>query len=189
MKPSPRRASLALLTLLACGCATPYRAVALAPAPTAVGAPGTPALGEAQWKERMALRYVFLERRGDYRRLDAVGLRLMQLCDAAGVVADGPPFALFFDDPAHLPTEELRARVCLPVLDPPADLPVELSVAVLPRAMVVYASVGRAAGYAAHAFPALFAAMHELGGTRAGPIREVYAQEGTEVQIPWTVGG
>jgi effector-binding domain-containing protein len=150
---------------------------------------------EANWKERMSQPYVFLQRRGDYRRLGQAMRELLECAQDAGLETTGAPFALFFDDPGRVPAAELRARVCLPVGDRPGRLPERVEFDVLPRSMVVYARVRGSYPEVASAYPALFQYLHELGWRQGGPIREVYLvnpleAQGhddvlTEVQIPW----
>lgn len=149
---------------------------------------------EANWKERLAQPYVFLEQRGDYRRLGDGMRRLFASAEALGLEPVGAPFALFFDDPGSVPLAELRARVCLPVGERPGRSG-ELQYDVLPRAMVVYARVPGAYPDVPRSYPALFAYLRELGWSQGGPVREVYLvnpvevesheQLLTEVQIPW----
>lgn len=153
---------------------------------------------EANWKERLAQLYVFVEHRGDYRRLGDSMRRLMAWARASGIQASGAPFALFFDDPGQVPVSELHARACLPVAEAPATLGSGVSVDVLARSMVVYARIPGAYPSVARAYPALFAYLRELGWQQGGPIREVYLVDPvdvrnhdellTEVQIPWVAG-
>ncbi len=160
----------------------------------AIPASGGPAHVEANWKERLAQPYVFLEQHGDYRRLGDVMRRLFGAAETLGLEPEGAPFALFFDDPGSVALAELRARVCLPVSERPARLG-DLQYDVLPRAMVVYARVPGAYPEVPRSYPALFAYLRELGWSQGGPVREVYLvnprevesheQLLTEVQIPW----
>lgn len=152
---------------------------------------------EANWKERLEQPYVFLEARGDYRRLGEVMLRLYDAAQSLGLDGDGAPFALFFDDPGKVPVGELRARVCYPVADRPARLG-PLQYELLPRAMVVYARVQGAHAAVAPAYPALFSYLRDLGWQQGGPVREIYLRSPTgaereelltEVQIPWAGRG
>ncbi|MSR63215.1 MAG: GyrI-like domain-containing protein [Planctomycetes bacterium] len=159
----------------------------------------TPALQvDANWKERMAQPYVFVEHTGDYRKLGDAMRTLLTLAQESGVERSGAPFALFFDDPGHVPLERLRARACLPVKQSPDHLE-GLRFEILPRAMVVYARVAGAYTEVSRSYQALFVYLRELGWQSSGPIREVYLvnpadvvgydQLETEVQIPWGVGG
>jgi effector-binding domain-containing protein len=152
---------------------------------------------DANWKERLAQPYVFLELRGDYRRLGDGMRRLLAEAQELELELDGTPFALFYDDPGRVALDELRARVCLPVGARPGRLGA-LQYDVLPRAMVVYARVPGAYPEVARSYPALFAYLGELGWSQGGPVREQYlvnpldaAQHSellTEVQIPWSAG-
>lgn len=149
---------------------------------------------EANWKERLAQPYLFLEQHGDYRRLGDGMRRLFAAAEGLGIEPGGVPFALFFDDPGRVPVDELRARVCLPVNERPGRLG-ELQYDILPRAMVVYARVPGAYPEVPRSYPALFSYLHELGWSQGGPVRELYlvnpldvsahSELVTEVQIPW----
>jgi effector-binding domain-containing protein len=187
-----------LVVLVAASCGAP-RTVDRAPI-SGVGARPEPTLGdptrvriEANWKERLEQPYVYLEKRGDYRDLGEAMNRLLEEARALGLRGDGPPFALFFDDPGRVALSELRARVCFPVGERPARTGA-LEYELLPRAMVVYARVPGAHTAVAHAYPALFSYLRELGWRQGGPVREVYLLKErenseelvTEVQIPWT---
>ena len=145
----------------------------------------------------MAQPYVFVEHSGDYRKLGEAMRTLLTLAQESGIERSGPPFALFIDDPGHVPVESLRARACLPVKLPPEHLE-GLRFEILPRAMVVYGRVAGAYTEVSRSYPALFAYLRELGWQSGGPIREVYLvnpadvigydQLETEVQIPWGRG-
>lgn len=159
---------------------------------TARGTEGS-ARVDANWKERLEQPYVFLEQRGDYRRLGDVVQRLCAEAQAQGLSCEGAPFTLLFDDPGKVPLSELRARACYPVAERPERLG-DLGYDLLPRAMVVYARVPGAHPSVARAYPALFSYLRELGWQQGGPVREVYLVNGTdtgleelvtEVQIPW----
>ncbi len=150
---------------------------------------------EANWKERLEQAYVFLDVRGDYRRVAGAMQGLRAAADSLGLRGDGAPFALFFDDPGKVPLDELRARVCFPVGERPERLGA-LQYDLLPRAMVVYTRVQGAHDSVAPAYPALFAYLRELGWRQGGPVREVYLASPagaeleellTEVQIPWAI--
>ncbi len=166
-----------------------------------IGRATDPASAPTNWKERIAQPYVFLERIGDYRQLGTAMRELLALAESGAVTPNGPPFALFYDDPAQTPVDRLRAQVCLPVAGPTTALPVGVSYAVLPRAMVVYSRVAGAYPDVPRVYPTLIAYMQQLGWTAGGPIREIYlvnpaAAESstydelvTEVQIPWSSAG
>ena len=199
-----KRLALATLVLL-CSCGAPPRSdeALTAPlgAPRAIALPASAGAAhvEANWKERLAQPYVFLEPLGDYRRLGDAMRRLNAESESVGIDVAGLPFALFFDDPGRVAADALRARVCLPVAERPARLGV-LRFDTLPRAMVVYARVPGAYPEAARSYPALFSYLRELGWSVGGPVREVYQASAsaseldllasdalvTEVQIPWT---
>ena len=64
---------------------------------------------------RMSAPYAYLEHRGHYNDARALVSTLMREVDAQRIQRDGPPFVLFFDDPAQRPVAELVARVCVPI--------------------------------------------------------------------------
>jgi effector-binding domain-containing protein len=151
---------------------------------------------EVNWKERRAQPYVYVEHIGDYRVLGDSMRAVLSLGAAAGLETAGPPFALFFDDPARVPAGELRSRACLPVGRRPEGLGTELRYDVLPSAMVVYGRVAGAYPEVPRAYPALLGYMKRLGWTPGAPVREIYLVDPgqvantdelvAEVQIPWT---
>ena len=149
---------------------------------------------EVNWKERMTQPYVYLEYRGDYRDMGDTMRRLLEAGQTLQV--NGPPFALFYDDPATTPVDQLRARACLPVPTSPTGLPEGMRFEVLPRAMVVYARVRGPYNQLGRSYRALFDYMRKLGWKPNGPIRELYLVnpgEGSElvgeVQVPCLAGG
>jgi len=152
---------------------------------------------EPNWKERLAAPYVYVEHRGDYRRLGDSMRALFAAAEELGLDPSGAPFALFFDDPGAVPVDELRARACLPVTERPARLG-HLEYDVLPRAMVAYARVHGAYPDVPRSYPAIFAYLRGLGWSPTAPIREVYLVNPveaashddlvTEVQVPWIAG-
>lgn len=206
MKRTRPQAYLAIaffLPLLVCGC-YPYRLPAYTgsyPYDTDPGHKGRPGLEghspwsvipeskeemmpdgasiRCDWKERMAQPYVFLNHTGDYRFLGSSIRRLLEL--GRGLSVDGPPFALYFDDPATTPADELRARVCLPVQNQPEKLIDGLSYEVLPRSMVVYAQVPGPYDETGRSYGAVFTYMQKLGWERSGPLREIYLVNPAEV--------
>lgn len=151
----------------------------------------------ANWKERLAQPYVYLERQGDYRELGDSMRALLTEAAELGLESRGAPFALFYDDPGRVPAAELRARVCLSVDERPARL-ARLRYDVLPRAMVVYAEVPGPYSELARSYPVLFDYLRELGWRAGAPIRELYlvnpgevtdlSELRAEVQVPWTAG-
>jgi len=177
--------------ILALACSSP----GLAPPSTAIPprAGMTGAL-EANWKERLAQPYVFVEHQGDYRDLGEAMRSVLGAARAQGLEPAGPPFALFYDDPGAVAADQLRARACLPVQARPERLGT-LTYDELPRAMVVYARVPGPYPEVPRSYPALFTYLEGLGWAPGGPIREVYLVDPgavssydellTEVQIPW----
>ena len=155
------------------------------------------AVSDVQWKERLEQPYVFVEVRGDYRELGGSMRKPLERVRLAGVEASGPPFALYYDDPASVPVEQLRARVCLPVQAGAGAAP-GLGADMLPRAMVVYANVTGAYPELPRVYPSLFAYLSDHGWVADGPLREIYfVDPGTvtdwrelasELQVPWKRG-
>ncbi len=192
---------LLVVPTLACAAPRTLEGIVRSAAPASAGrpyaVPGSAEI-EANWKERLAQPYVYLEHRGDYRRLGDGMRRLFQEVSSSGLEPSGAPFALFFDDPGRVAVSELRARVCIPVESRPAGLPADVEYDVLPRSMVVYARVSGAYPSVVRAYPALFEYLRELGWRQGGPIREVYLvnpvevesyeELQTEIQIPWIAG-
>lgn len=147
----------------------------------------------AQWKERLDERYAYIELVGSYTETArALGGVLRELA-SRGVEPSGPPFALFFDDPARTNVSQLRSRACVPV-GCDVELPLPYAIDVLPSALVVYGYVGGPYSDVPRAYPGLYAFMKKLGWAEAGPVREIYlvapgsvrdwAELVTEVQIP-----
>lgn len=192
----PTRSRLLLIPVLVAACQSrPVEADRpFGPATRIVAASSREAV-EVNWKERRAQPYVFVEHVGDYRALGDAMRALLSGAAAAGVESSGPPFALFFDDPARVPVEGLRARACLPVGQRPASLD-GLRYEVLPSAMVVYGRVSGPYPDVPRSYPALLGYMHKLGWKAEGPIREIYLVDPgqaesfdelvAEVQVPWT---
>lgn len=149
----------------------------------------------ANWKQRLDQPYVFLEHRGDYRLAGKQFEALATAMRAAEITASGPPFILFYDDPAVVPIAELRARVCLPVSGP-VDVSGTLRYELLPSTTVVYAVVSGPYPEVPRAYPGLYGYLQQMNWVEAGPLREIYlVQPGLEstwdellceVQIPAT---
>ena len=194
-----------VICLLACSARRPRDGIVRPSAPELTGhaypisAQGDVEHVEANWKERLAQPYVYIEHVGDYRRMGDSMRQLFASTAGCGIEGAGAPFALFFDDPGRVAVGELRGRACLPVAERPFGLGSGLEFDLLPRSMVVYARVGGAYPNAARAYPALFEYLRELGWRQGGPIREVYLVNPvearsydellTEIQIPWIAGG
>lgn len=160
-----RRAALWIGLVLLAGC------TASRPAPR----PATePEQAEAAWKERLPVRYAFVEHRGDYRTLVHSMRRLFALMQEADVPAAGPPFALFFDDPGSVPVDELRARACVPIEPALEEIPAGLQKDWLEGGLVVYARVRGRYPDVPKAYPGLFEFARKLGWSVGGPVREVY---------------
>lgn len=149
----------------------------------------------ANWKQRLDQPYVFFENRGDYRLAGQRFGDLTASLEAQGFGPSGPPFMLFYDDPAEVPLDELRSRVCLPVSGP-VSASGNLRYEVLPSTTVVYAVVAGPYPDAPRAYPGLFRYLNSMHWIENGPVREVYLvrpdatgdfdQLLCEIQIPAT---
>ncbi len=148
---------------------------------------------DVKWKERLREPYIYLENVGDYRSAGGRIAELFQKAQAQGAPIQGAPFILFYDDPGQVPTESLRARICLTVGDEfMARMPLLMDE--LRSEMVVYAAIGGAYSEVPRAYHMLFNYMAAKNWAKAGPIRESYlvspagnnpADLITELQIPW----
>ncbi|MCZ6598837.1 MAG: GyrI-like domain-containing protein [Planctomycetota bacterium] len=143
----------------------------------------------ANWKERVAQPYVFLELDGGEEGRGEAMRRMFEAADALGLIPMGPPFALLYGDAA-------RARVCLPVDTRPSQASV-LRYDMLPPGLVAYAVVAGPYPEIARAHTGLLTYMAQRGWSAGAPVREVYlvnpgevedwSRLVTEVQIPWSV--
>jgi effector-binding domain-containing protein len=167
----------ALLLLAACRTTAHESASAHATGPVYVpDLPVTTAPHEqvhANYKERLEQPYVYVDVRGSYAQTGRALPGLHERMRAAGVVASGPPFGLYFDDPGRVAVGELRSRACFPIDQLPQSSN-EFASDVLPRAHVVYAVVGGAYPEVPRAYPGLYAYMQRMGWVENGPIREIY---------------
>lgn len=152
---------------------------------------------EVNWKHRLEQPYLFVEHRGDYRRIGESMQVLLDTVQRHGLTVTGSSFALFFDDPGSVPVTELRARACVPVLPNPGET-AGLGLDVLPSMTVVYAVASGAHLDLPRVYPWLYQYMRERNWVEAGPLRETYlvdpgqvrelSQLLTEIQIPWESG-
>jgi effector-binding domain-containing protein len=189
------------LVLLLCACqATPVPGVATAPAPALPELPtdlpiAAPPYDQVavDWKQRLDQPYVFLAGTGSYTGIGTLLEELFAGASAQRIEVTGPPFALYYDDPGHVPADQLRMRACLPV-GAPATPAAPLGYEVLDSTTVVYAYVSGPYPDVPRAYPALFGFLRRLDWVAAGPVREVYLRNPadvadwselvTEVQIP-----
>jgi effector-binding domain-containing protein len=203
---TPRIRCLFPLLLALAGCAGgPEVAEFRAPAPAITAEPvqvqprsAGPESIEANWKERLAQPYLFVEHTGDYREVGQAMRRILELAEKRGWSVTGSPFALFYDDPGSVSVVALRSRACIPVDEDVRLRPDDVGFDVLPRAMVVYARVSGSYPELPRVYPALFGYLGGLGWVAGGPIREVYLTNPAdvnsfeelraEVQIPWRSG-
>jgi len=159
------------------------------PAVTGVYAPGVPTSHppyktfQASWKTRADSHYVYFEHIGSYVETAALIPSLVRELNAQGLAADGPPFALYFDDPAKTPLAQLQSRVCMPISgsrSPKAPLRYDL----LPQVNVAYAAVSGPYPDAPRAYPHLFEYMDRFNWEADGPIREIYVVAPGSVRDP-----
>ena len=149
---------------------------------------------DVNWKHRLEQPYLFVEHRGDYRRIGESMQVLLDTVQRHGIHVTGSSFALFFDDPGNVPVAELRARACVPILANPEET-AGLGLDVLPSMTVVYAVASGAHLDLPRVYPWLYQYMRERNWVEAGPLRETYlvdpgqvhdfSQLLTEIQIPW----
>ncbi len=128
---------------------------------------------QVSWVHRMDDTYVFLEHQGSYTDTAAHIPALLREMKVQGLEAAGPPFCLFYDDPAQTPVEQLRSRACVPIngLRSPRS---PLDYNFLPSRSVVYAFVSGPYPNAPRAYPKLFQEMERNGWVMDGPILERY---------------
>lgn len=188
------RISFLLLTAVLSACQFGPRA----PLEVAISgaAASTPVLTafDVNWKERLDQPYVFLELVGDYADARRQLGQLAQLAGAQGVRPSGPPFGLFYDDPARVPVEFRRARVCWPV-DVAVTVAPPLGFDVLSSEPVVYGFVRGEYRDLEQAYGGLFEYLRERTWVLTGPIREIYHTDPStvrgpdelvsELQMPW----
>jgi effector-binding domain-containing protein len=194
MKPPmhPRFAA-ALLSLPLFGCTSQPVPLSVQLTASAANVPVHTAFN-VDWKERLDQPYVFLELIGDYGEARRQLATLAQHAAAQGVAPNGPPFALFFDDPLRVPPEARRSRVAWPVAATCTVAP-PLGFDVLPSEPVVYGFVRGAYRELERAYPDLFGYLRERSWVLTGPVREIYhldpgAVRGpdelvAELQMPW----
>lgn len=185
--PALKSALLPVFALLAGACASP----ASAPAPERGPAPAVATdlsvahapfdAVDANWKHRLDQPYVYIERTGSYTEVGRLLSEVIAAMAVQGLEPSGPPFALYYDDPAQVPVEKLRARACFPVgtvVSPVAPLHYD----VLPQTTVVYGFIGGAYPEVPRAYPGLYAFLEKMHWRENGPIREIYLVNPAEVQ-------
>ena len=128
----------------------------------------------ANWKQRLDQPYVYVDYVGDYR---LAGDRIVDVFTAlrsAGIAQAGPPFILYYDDPARVPIDGLRARVAIPTQGLVARPPAGMAADVLPSTTVVYAFVAGPYPEVPRSYPGLFAYLKSMNWVLNGPVREIY---------------
>lgn len=136
---------------------------------------GSPPFDDLQvsWVHRLDDTYVFLEHFGSYTDTASHIPSVLREMKAQGLEAAGPPFCLFYDDPAQTPVERLRSRACVPI-DGYRSPRSPLDYNVLPSRSVAYAFVSGPYPNAPRAYPKLFQFMEGQGFAMDGPILERY---------------
>lgn len=192
---------LAILTTLFAGCrSTPqvepadWSGLAYAPDVAISHAPFD--VVHIQWKQRLAEPYVYLDFVGDYRQAGKQIANMLSAAKAQAAPLAGPPFILFYDDPAVTPVDQLRARVAI-AIDGDFSAKAPLYLDTLPSSTVIYAAIGGPFPDVPRAYPKMFEYLAGRGWAPRTPIREIYLTSPlntapeelvTEVQIPWLPG-
>ena len=95
----------------------------------------------ASWKQRIDQPYVYFERLGSYTETGALIATLQRELIVQGIRAAGPPFALYYDDPAMVPEDQLRSRIGIPNCGSRARPRSRSVMTCLPSVTVAYAFV------------------------------------------------
>ncbi len=149
----------------------------------------------ASWMQRLDEPYVYIEHYGSYTDTGAHIPAILREMRVQGLEDVGPPFCLFYDDPATTPLGELHSRACVPIAGPRSPL-TPLQYDVLPSRPVANAFVSGPYPEVPRSYPHMFAYLDQFGWALDGPIRESYivpplaAREPgdflCEVQFPFT---
>ena len=125
-----------------------------------------------QWKQALDTPYVYMSLQGDYR--DAVRYvgSLMQHLESQGIRPTGPPFALYFDDPLAVPTEDCRFQVAVPV-DGMTSATAPLGFSVLPTRNLIYSRIRGCYPDTDQAYPQMFEYLRDRSWVLDGPIRQI----------------
>lgn len=125
------------------------------------------------WKDRLDQPYVYLEHLGPYSGTGALIPEVHRLLAQQGIQASGPPFALYYDDPASVQPSALHSRACVPV-ESWTRATGHLSSGSLPSRTVAYAVASGPYPQVPTCYKGLFGYMDSMNWTLAGPIREIY---------------
>ena len=137
----------------------------------------------AAWMQRLDQPYVYVDHYGSYTQTGAHIPSLLREKKVQGLEDDGPPFCLFYDDPASVPTAELRSRACVPIRSARSPR-TPLSYDVLPSTTVAYAFVSGPYPDVSKAYPHMFEFMAGQNWVAAGPVREIYYVPPSSVDHP-----
>lgn len=134
----------------------------------------------ASWKLRLEVAYVYFEHHGSYNATGALIPALHRELVAQGLEPDGPPFALFYDNPAQVPVQDLYSRACIPVRGA-RTVSAPLHYDHVPSETCGYAFVSGNYPDAPQAYPGIFNYIQGMGWQPARdasghhlPIREIY---------------
>jgi effector-binding domain-containing protein len=175
LHPLAMRGPLLLCPLLVLACQSSKNSLP----PGAVSLPDVPLSSapfdvvHCAFKETLDQPYVFLELRGSYTATGPNLAEVAKRMSEQGVTASGPPFALFYDDPADVPIENLRSRIAFPV-ESVGSVRAPLQADVLRSSTVAYALVDGPYPEVPRCYPGLLAYVKKMHWALAGPIREIY---------------
>src|SRR3990172_5578306 len=125
-------------------------------------------------------RVSYVRNQGVYGDIGLAFQRLLHLLRERRLRPDGPMIALYYDEPTGEPAEEPRSEACVPVIgEVRADS--ELRVRDLPPGPAAKLNHGGPPSPHGENLPVLDAWIKANGYERAGPIREVYAKDLSDI--------
>lgn len=127
----------------------------------------------ASWKQCIDQPYIYFEHRGSYTETGSLIPTLQRELLAQGLEASGPPFALYYNDPARTAVGDLISRACFPISAARSPLS-PLRYDVLPPVTVAYAYASGAYPEVPRVYPGIYAYMQKNNWVENGPIREIY---------------
>ncbi len=131
-------------------------------------------------KRMEGFRVAYVPHRGPYTEIGLAFQRLLHLLHERRVRPDGPMVALYYDDPCAAPAVDARSEACVPVLGdvrPDSDLRVRD----LPPCSVAILIHDGPPSRCKDSYAVLDSWVKANGYERAGPIREVYARDPSEI--------
>lgn len=125
------------------------------------------------WRVPLEEGYVFLDHYGSYTDTPAHLPALLREMRVQGIEPSGPPFCLYYDDPATTPRDQRRSRACVPIkgIRSPRT---PLAYDVLPPVSIAEAFVSGPYPDVKRAYPKINEWMASKNWVRNGPIREHY---------------